>query len=199
MESSPGEITRLLSAVRQGDLNAESELIALVYAEFRSRAQHYMRGERTDHTLQPTALVNEAYLRLMRNQKLDFHSRAHFFATASTVMRRVLVDHARARSAVKRSTEGREVELSEILGTKHPHVDQMLVLDEALTRLHQMDSRQERLVEMLYFGGLTEAEAAAVLGIHVRTVRREWSSARAWLQAELNKSSTGLTTKSAAT
>jgi RNA polymerase sigma factor (TIGR02999 family) len=184
--ASAGEITRLLGALKRGDSAAESRLIELVYQEFHARAQHYMRAERPDHTLQPTALVNEAYLRLMQDQSLDFHSRAHFFAAASLVMRRVLVDHARARAAMKRPDAKRKVELEDFLAAETPRIDQMLMLDEALTRLHAMDPRQARLVEMRYFGGLTEEEAAAVLGVSVRTVKRDWTSARAWLQSQLD-------------
>lgn len=183
---SAGEITRLLGALKQGNAGAESQLIGLVYGEFHARAQHYMRGERPDHTLQPTALVHEAYMRLMQDQAIDFQSRAHFFATASIVMRRVLVDHARARAAGKRPEGKQKVELNDFLAAQSPRLDQMLILDEALTRLSRMDARQGRLVEMMYFGGLTEEEAAEVLGVSVRTVKRDWSSARAWLQAELN-------------
>jgi RNA polymerase sigma-70 factor, ECF subfamily len=185
---SPGEITRLLGALRQGDTAAESQLIQLVYGDMHARARQYMRRERADHTLQPTALVNEAYMRLMQDQVADFQSRAHFFATASIVMRRVLVDHARARGAGRRPDGKQKVELNDFMASASPRMDEMLMLDEALTRLSQMDARQGRLVEMMYFGGLTEEEAAAVLGVSTRTVKRDWRSARAWLQAELNKS-----------
>ncbi len=184
---SAGEITRLLAALKRGSPSAESQLMGLVYDEFHERAEHYMRGERPDHTLQPTALVNEAYMRLMQDHAIDFQSRAHFFATASKAMREVLVDHARRRGAGKRPDGKQKLELNDFLAAQNPRLDQMLILDEALTRLSHMNARQGRLVEMIYFGGLTEEEAAAVLGIGVRTVKRDWSSARAWLQAELNK------------
>jgi RNA polymerase sigma-70 factor (ECF subfamily) len=187
MAPSPGEITRLLSALKRGNRAMESQLIDLVYNEFHARAEHYMRAERPDHTLQPTALVNEAYVRLMRGDCVDFESRAHFFATASIVMRRILVDHARTRGAAKRPNARQKVELNEFMASPSPRLDQMLILDEALTRLSHMDERQARLVEMMYFGGLTEDEAAEVLGISVRTVKRDWRDARAWLQAELNQ------------
>jgi RNA polymerase sigma-70 factor, ECF subfamily len=182
-----GEITRLLGALKRGDAEAESRLMSLVYAEFHARAEHYMRAERRDHTLQPTALVHEAYLRMMQDHAIDFQSRAHFFATASVVMRRVLVDHARAHGAGKRPGGKQKVELNDFLAAQSPRLDQMLILDEALTRLTQMDPRQGRMVEIIYFGGLTHEEAAAVLGISVRTVKRDWNSARAWLQAELDQ------------
>ncbi len=184
-----GEITRLLAALKQGDSTAESQLIGLVYPDIHARAQRQMSGERPDHTLQPTALVNEAYIKLLRNQQVDFQSRAHFFATASIVMRRILVDHARSRGAAKRGDGRQKVELDDFLAAQSPRLDQMLILDEALTRLSAMDARQARLVEMMYFGGLTEEEAATVLGVSARTVKRDWSSARAWLQSELNRQS----------
>ena len=182
-----GEITSLLAAVRRGDSRAESNLVELVYNEFHARAQKYMRRERPGHTLQPTALVHETYLRLMQDHSADWQNRAHFFATASIVMRRILVDHARAHAAAKRPGAGQRVELCDFLAAQSPRIEQMLILDEALTHLAQMDARQARVVELIYFGGLTEEEAAEVLGISVRTVKRDWRDARAWLQAELRK------------
>jgi len=184
---SAGEITRLLVALRRGDPKAESVLVELIYDDFHARAMQYMLRERPDHTLQPTALVHETYLRLMQEQKVEWRDRAHFFATASIVMRRILVDHARARAAQKRPAGRMQVELNEFMASESPRIEQLLILDEALTRLSGMDRRQGRLVEMLYFGGLTEEEAAHVLGISVRTVKRDWSSARAWLQAQLSR------------
>jgi RNA polymerase sigma factor (TIGR02999 family) len=144
-----------------------------------------MRRERPDHTLQPTALVHEAYLRLMRDCPSDWQSRAHFFAAASIVMRRILVDHARQRAAAKRPGGKQKVELDDLMASASPRIEQLLILDQALDRLAGWDRRQARLVEMLYFGGLTEHEAAEVLGVSVRTVKRDWSAARAWLQAQL--------------
>jgi len=184
---SAGEITRLLGALKRGDANAQSRLMNLVYSEFHARAAHYMRSERPDHSLQPTELVNEAYLRMMQNQVIDFQSRAHFFATASIAMRRVLVDHARSRAAAKRPGGKARVDFNDFMAADSPRLDQMLILDEALTRLSEMDPRQARLVEMIYFGGLSQEEAATVLGISARTVKRDWSSARAWLQTELDR------------
>jgi RNA polymerase sigma factor (TIGR02999 family) len=183
----PGEITRLLGAIKRGDREAKSRLLTLVYAELHARAARYMRAERRDHTLQPTALINEAYVRLMQDRSLDFQSRAHFFAIASTVMRRVLVDHARARAAARRPAGKLKVELHDAVAMHNPNPDRMLMLDEALTRLAALDARQASLVEMIYFGGLSQEEAAAVLGLSPRTVKRDWSSARAWLQAEIDR------------
>jgi RNA polymerase sigma-70 factor, ECF subfamily len=182
-----GEITRLLGALKRGDEEARSRLASLVYSELHARAAHYMRGERPGHTLQPTALVNEAYVRLLQEQNIDFQSRAHFFAIASSTMRRVLVDHARARAAAKRAGGKAKVELDEHHAVEHAEFDRMLILDQALTRLAEMDADQAALVEMIYFGGLTQEEAAAALGVSSRTVKRDWASARAWLQAELTR------------
>jgi len=184
--SSAGEITRLLAALKRGDQNAESHLVALVYDDLNRLAHRYMRQERPDHTLQPTALVNEAYLRLMGSEAKDWNNRAHFFATAAVVMRRILVDHARQRAAAKRPGGKQRVEIDEKLASTRPRVEELLVLDDALTRLAAWNPRQARLVEMMYFGGLTEEEAAGVLDISVRTVKRDWTSARAWLHAQLS-------------
>jgi RNA polymerase sigma factor (TIGR02999 family) len=180
-----GEITALLGAWKQGDARAESRLMALIYKDLHARAQLYMRRERRDHTLQPTALVHEAYLRLI-GEGGHYQSRAHFLAAASIAMRRVLVDHARGRAAGKRSGGKQRVELSDVFTAQSPPLDQMLALDEALTRLAASDARQARVVELLFFGGLTEEEAAEVLGVSARTVKRDFRSARAWLQTQYN-------------
>ena len=179
------EITTLLAALKQGDRCAESLLAEMVYGELRAIAGSHMRRERRDHTLQTTALVNEAYLRLLRDQAMDWQGRAHFFATASLVMRRILVDYARQRAAEKRPAANLRVELHDWQAARQPRMDQMLILDQALDRLAGMDARQARIVEMRYFGGLTEEETAEVLGISVRTVKRDWTSARAWLLVQL--------------
>jgi len=180
-----GEITTLLAAMRSGDREAEEHLIGLVYKELHSLARRYMWKERADHTLQPTALVHETYLRLLKQHPGNLQNRAHFFATAATVMRRILVDHARKKAAARRSGGGKEVELREVLPSGRPDFEQLLALDELLTRLAQWDARQARVVEMVYFGGLTEEEAAVALNVSVRTVRRDWRAARAWLQSQI--------------
>jgi len=185
--SKAGEITNLLAALRQGDRKAESNLAVLIYDDLHSRAAKYMRRERADHTLQPTALVNETFVWLMRHHAIEWQNRAHFFATASVVMRRILVDYARHRSANKRPAARLQVSLDDHMAAETPRIEQVLVLDEALTRLTEMDPRQGRLVELVYFGGLTEEESAKVLGVSLRTVQREWRSARAWLQAQLRR------------
>jgi len=179
------EITTLLAAIKRGDRSAETVLAERVYGELRSIAGAHMRRERRDHTLQTTALVHEAYLRLVRDQAMDWQGRTHFFATASMVMRRILVDYARQRAAEKRPASGLRVELNDWQAAEHPRMEQMLALDEALEKLAAMDARQARMVEMRYFGGLTEEEIAGVLGVSVRTVKRDWNSARAWLQVQL--------------
>lgn len=180
------EITGLLAAIRYGDAGAESRLVGLVYKDLRAIAQRHMRRERLDHTLQPTALVNETYLRLTASRSMDWKDRAHFFATASAVMRRVLVDHARRRGAGKRAEARQKIELEDFMATTSPQIDQLILLDQALTKLSEWGPRQARLVEMIYFGGLTEKEAAEVLQISVRTVKRDWSAARAWLQSQFS-------------
>jgi RNA polymerase sigma factor (TIGR02999 family) len=179
------EITTLLGAIKKGDHSAETLLAERVYGELRAVAGTHMRRERRDHTLQTTALVNEAYLRLVRDQAMDWQGRAHFFATASVVMRRILVDYARQRAAGKRPAAGLRVELKDWQAAEHPRMEQMLALNEALEKLAAMNARQARMVEMRYFGGLTEEEIAEVLRISVRTVKRDWNSARAWLQVQL--------------
>jgi RNA polymerase sigma factor (TIGR02999 family) len=171
--------------MRRGDSEAEAQLVALVYDDFHALAKRYMTRERPDHTLQPTALVNEAYVKLLRDRPAEWENRSHFFAAASIVMRRILVDHARARFAAKRTGGKQRMELDDFMASASPRIEQLLILDEALTRLAQWDRRQARLVEMMYFGGLTAKEAAGVLGIGERTVKRDWRAARAWLQAQL--------------
>jgi RNA polymerase sigma-70 factor, ECF subfamily len=185
--ASGGEITGLLAALRRGDSHAESNLAELVYTELHGLAQRHMRRERPDHTLQPTALVHEAYLRLIRDAAVEWHDRAHFYATASLAMRRILVDHARSRFAAKRPGARHKVELDDFLAAQNPRIEQLLILDEALTHLAEMDARQARVVEMIYFGGMSQEEVAAALGISVRTVKRDWRDARAWLEAELSR------------
>jgi RNA polymerase sigma factor (TIGR02999 family) len=161
--------------------------MALMYRDLHARARLYMQRERRDHTLQATALVHEAFLRLMRDEGAALTSRTHFLAMASIVMRRVLVDHARERAAAKRTGGKARVELHEALAAEAPRGEEMLALDEALTRLAACDARQARVVEMLFFGGMTEDEAAGALGISTRTVKRDWRSARAWLHSQMSE------------
>jgi RNA polymerase sigma-70 factor, ECF subfamily len=177
----------LLAASGRGEANATEVLIGSVYDEMHLLAARYMRSERSDHTLQPTALVNEAYLRLFGEHRLEFEDRTHFFATAATIMRRVLIDHARQRAAAKRACVMEKVEFCDVTAAVESRIEDILVLDDALNLLAELDSRQARVVELIYFGGLTEDEVAVVLGICVRTVKRDWRSARAWLQTQLRE------------
>jgi RNA polymerase sigma-70 factor, ECF subfamily len=181
-----GEVTLLLHRVAGGDSDAESRLLSLIYAELHRMAGRYMRRERTGHTLQATALVNEAYLRLVDQAGQDWKSRAHFFAVAAQVMRRVLVDHARHHLAQKRGQGMQQVTLDDQLAIGRYEPELFLSIDEALTRLAQWDARQCQVVEMRFFAGLTDEETAEALGISVRTVQRDWGMAKAWLMAELS-------------
>jgi RNA polymerase sigma factor (TIGR02999 family) len=175
-----GTVSQLLHAWGRGDLQAREDLVPLVYRELRKRAAAYLRHERHDHTLQPTALVNEAYLRLMGQQRATWLNRAQFFGVAAQIMRRILVDHVRARQAAKRPG-GLRVTLDEGLGAVQPPDCELLMLDEALQALARLDERQAHIVELKYFGGLSEEEVAAVLSLSRATITREWQSARAWL------------------
>ncbi|MDQ6708007.1 MAG: sigma-70 family RNA polymerase sigma factor [Acidobacteriota bacterium] len=189
MEPSPGEITLLLTQLRRGQTEAAAALVPLVYRELHRLAAAYMRRERPDHTLQPTALVNEVYMRLVQQRDIDWQSRAHFFGVAAGAMRRILVDHARAHRAQRRGGGAQKLELKESLVFSEAQSDDLIALDEALSRLQTWDPRQSRIVDMLFFGGLTQEEAAEVLGISVRTVKRDWSVARAWLYGEMGRTS----------
>lgn len=185
MADAPGEVTRLLKNLRAGDREGESQLISLVYRELHAIAESVMRSERGDHTLQPTALLHEAYLRLLSGQKQDWQDRAHFFAVASRIMRQILVDYARAFRAAKRGGKLRRVDLEEPPELNEGNYEVMLFMDQALDRLASWDPRQSRVVELRFFVGLSEKEIAEVLEISPRTVRREWQIARAWLYSEL--------------
>jgi len=186
MGISPGEVTNLLIELKNGNRDAESRLMPLVYGELRRLAGLYMRGERPGHTLQATALVHEAYLRLVGYEDVDWQNRAHFFGVAANLMRRILVDHARAKQAKKRGGGDQKVSLDQAVLVRPEAPEQFLALDEALERLAKRDPRQARIVELRYFGGLSEEETAEVLEISVRTVKRDWNVARAWLYQQLN-------------
>ncbi len=189
MNSGRGEITHLLSRLKDGDVEAEGRLVGLIYAELRRIAARYMRNERADHSLQPTALVHEAYLKLRKMNAIDWQSRSHFFAVSAHTMRQILVDHARARQAEKRGFDWNRVscEVDELLAATAPTVD-IIELDQALGRLETFDQRQARVVEMRFFGGLSEDEIGVELGVSERTVKRDWRIARAWLYHELSQS-----------
>jgi RNA polymerase sigma-70 factor (ECF subfamily) len=187
VEHVPGEVTDLLAQLRLGNPQAEGRLIPLVYGELRRLAASYVRKERPDHTLQPTALVHEAYLHLRDLREIDWQSRSHFFALAAKLMRRILVDYARAHRARKRGGSRESVSLDDALVFSLPRSEQFIALDEALTRLAEEDRRQSQIVEMRFFGGLDEEEIASLLGISTRTVKRDWRIAKAWLFRELNR------------
>ena len=185
VEHSPGEVTHLLSELKQGNKEAEERLIALVYNELRRIAALYLRRENANHSLQPTALVHEAYLRLAKLQRVDWQGRSHFFAVSATLMRRILVDHARARQAIKRGDGWDAISLDEAIFSSKERAPEVLALDGALERLSALDARQSKIVELRFFGGMSEEETGHVLGISARTVKREWKLARAWLYHEL--------------
>ncbi|REJ77489.1 MAG: RNA polymerase subunit sigma-70 [Acidobacteria bacterium] len=188
MSSEPQEeITQLLVAWGQGDKDALDKLMPYVYSELRRLAHAYMRRQRSDHTLQTTALVNEAYMRLIDSSRIRWQDRNHFFAMSARLMRRILVDFARAKNAQKRGGGDHKVTFDEEMPVAERKEADLLALDEALSRLTELDDRQGRIVELKYFGGLTEDEIAEVLEVSSRTVRRDWSVARAWLFRELKQ------------
>jgi len=184
-----GKVTYLLAELRTGKKEAESRLIEVVYPELRRIATRYMRGERPGHSLQATALVNEAYLRLLGEGDRNFQNRSHFFAVAATQMRLILVDHARRKRTQKRQGERVRVELTDILAISEDKLDEVLEIDTALERLRDWDPRQCKIVELRFFAGLTEEEVAEVLGLSPRTVKRDWKVAKAWLHGELSRES----------
>jgi RNA polymerase sigma factor (TIGR02999 family) len=177
------DVTQLLFRLSKGDRMAESELIEIVLPQLRRIAAHYMRFERPEHTLQPTALVNEAYLRLVRCADINWESRAHFFGIAAMLMRQILVDHARTRNAGKRPRA--TVSLDEVLVYSKQKCSEVLALDEALRRLSIKDERIGKVVELRFFGGLTFDQIAGILGVSEKTAKRDWQLARVWLQREL--------------
>ena len=186
MKQHDGEITRLLDQLREGDQEARDRLIPLVYDELRQLASRYLAREPAGHTLQTTALVHETYLRMADPDKeTGWKDRVHFFALAATAMRRILVDHARSRHSLKRGGTDRPLALDEAIVAAEGRMEEILAMDEALSLLSQWDQRQSRIVELRFFGGLTEKEIAQALGVSQRTVKRDWRLARAWLRAEL--------------
>lgn len=184
-------VTQLLLAWGHGDEAARDELIPLVYDTLRRIARHQLRGERPGHTLETTALINEAYLKLVE-QSVSWQSRAHFFGIAARLMRQLLVDHARARQRLKRGGDRQQISLTAAAGIAQEQAMDLLALDEALKALAEVDLQSSRIVELRYFGGLTIEETAQVMGISTPTVERGWRTARAWLQTELSPSMTKL-------
>ena len=179
------EITQLLLAWSDGDQAALEKLTPLVYAELRRLAKGYMFGERPGHTLQTTALINEAYMRLIDWKNVRWQGRAHFFGVAAQVMRRILVDFARARHYAKRGGAAQQVSLDEAVTIHEDRSAELIALDEALKSLAEIDPRKSQIVELRFFGGLNAKETAEALKVSQRTVEREWNSARAWLYREL--------------
>lgn len=187
-DQASGDVTILLSELVKGDEAAASKLFPLLYEELRRLAGNYMRRERGDHTLQPTALVHEAYIKLVRQRSADWQGRAHFFGIAARVMRTILVDHARGHLRDKRGGGERLVPIDEVLVFAPEQSQELVRLDQAVERLTEIDPRQGKIVELRFFGGLTVEQTADVLGISPKTVKRDWSMAKAWLHGELKKS-----------
>ena len=177
--------TEMLSAIASGDSRAADELLPLVYDEFHRLAEGYLRRESPGHTLQPTALVNEAYLKLVDQSHANWKGRTHFFAIGAQAMRRILVDHARGKHREKRGGGLHRIALDEEMSVSPRRDEDLVELDEALNKLAKLDPRQARIVELRFFGGLTVAEVADVLGVSKRTVENEWTMVRAWLRREL--------------
>ena len=187
MEASPGEVTVLLAELKRGNKDALGKLVPLVYDELRRLAGHYMRAERVGHTLQPTAVVHEAYLRLVGEDWAEWQNRAQFVGVAARQMRRILVDYARQHFAGKRGGTPAKVDLDALAGSfDSGKSDEILAVDEAIARLGALDPQQAQVVELRYFGGLTVEETAELLGVSPRTVKRDWAMALAWLRAELS-------------
>jgi RNA polymerase sigma factor (TIGR02999 family) len=185
--AAPGAITQLIEQARVGDQLAVEKLVPLVYGELRRLAASYVRRERPGQSLQATALVHEAYLRLLKDEDLSFQNRAHFMGIAARSMRQILIEHARARGAAKRGGERRRITLDEGVAAGQPLDVDLLALDEALGRLAERDAHQAHIVELRFFGGLTNEETAEALGISPATVKRAWTVARAWLFRELTR------------
>ena len=185
MAPSPTDVTQLLKRFGNGDQSALDELIPRLYDELRRLASTYLRDERIDHTLQTTALVHEAYLRLVDQRAVQWHDRNHFFAIAAQMMRRILVDHARKHAAVKRGKSFTRISLEDAAVFSEEHPRQMIAVDELLTRLASFDPQGSRIVELRFFAGLSLEETAEAMGLSTAKVRREWSTAKAWLTREM--------------
>jgi RNA polymerase sigma factor (TIGR02999 family) len=188
--ASSERVSKLLVNWGQGDQGAREALIPLVYDELRRLARRYLRRERPNHTLQSAALVNEAYLRLIRQEQPQWQNRAHFFGVAAQLMRHILVDHARNRAAAKRGAGAPRLSLDPEFNLPHERDMDLVALDDALNQLAALDSQQSRVVELRFFGGLSIEETSVVLGVSAATVKREWATARAWLQREMKNKDT---------
>ena len=181
------DVTRILHDWSGGDAQAPSRLMPLVYDELRRLARTFLARERGDHTLQPTALVNEAYLRMVDQTRVNWQNRAHFYGIASSMMRRVLIDHARAHATAKRGGAALRLSIDDLQIPAEQRAAGLLALDEALEALARMDERKSKVVEMRFFGGLSDEEIAEVLQVTTRTVQRDWQKARLWLYRELSQ------------
>jgi len=181
------DVTRLLADWSQGNEQAFEQLAPAVYDELRRLAARYLSRERSNHTLQPTALVHEAYLRLIDQSRVEWQNRAHFFGVAAQMIRRILVDHARAHQAAKRGSGAVHFAIDDALDAAAPRDLDLVALDDALATLATLDPQQSRVIELRFFGGLSVEETAEVLGISPATVKREWAAARAWLYRELSR------------
>jgi RNA polymerase sigma-70 factor, ECF subfamily len=187
MAEPPQDVTVLLGEVAQGDQQAVSKLMPLVYSELRRLAGRYMNRERSEHTLQPTALVHEAYLKLVQNPPVEWQNRAHFFGIAAQLMRQILIDYARGHGREKRGGGQQVLPLEGAIVFSPEKSTELLRIDESLQRLTKLDPRQARIVELRFFGGLTVEETAQVMGVSPKTVKREWSMAKAWLHGDLKR------------
>ena len=179
-------MTQLLIQLTDGNRAVLDELLPLIYAELRSLAANYLRRERSDHTLQPTALVHEAYLRLVNQTQVRWQNRAHFFGVAAQMMRRILVDHARKTHAEKRGSDIPNLSLDENIEVSHERAAELVALDDALSALAAIDEQKSRIVELRFFGGLSVEETAEVLGVSAPTVKRQWRMAKAWLYGQVS-------------
>jgi RNA polymerase sigma factor (TIGR02999 family) len=186
MPEGPQNVTQLLIGWGQGDKDALDRLVPIVYEELRRQAARYLRRERVGHTLQTTALIHEAYLRLVDQKNVHWQNRAHFFGIAAQLMRRILVDHARTKKRAKRGGSDVRVSLGDVQAVVKGKDLDVVALDEALDRLSEIDEQQSKIVELRFFSGLTVEETAEVLGISTATVKRDWSMAKAWLHREIS-------------
>jgi len=187
MPTAPGQISSLLHDLRKGDAAAASRLLPIVYKELRRLAAHYMRNEKPGQTIQPTELVHEAYLRLVGQEQIEWQGRSHFLAMAATSMRRILVDRARKKLAEKHGGGGEKIRIDEALVFTPQKSKDIVALDDALNLLEQLSPRQARVVELRFFGGMEMEEIAKIQGVSLRTVKQDWSLARAWLHREISR------------
>lgn len=186
-ERDPSEITQILQSWNDGNVDAKERLLPFVYAELKRQARILMSRERVNHTLQPTALVHEAFLRLSKQSGVEWQNRSHFYGISSRLMRQILVDHARTHSAEKRGSNAIHFSIDDIDIPVHERAESILIVDEVLSRLAEIDEKQAQIVEMRFFGGMSNIEIAEAMDISERTVGREWQSAKLWLYRELNR------------